>query len=226
MSGFVLRDIGVVRTRRSQAPRGVLNGIDMACPGGKVTVIRGTTGAGKTTLLHVMAVLLRPTRGEVLADGQPVSRWVTAHRDRWRRRVGILFQHPCLFEDRTALENVLVPLIPRGEPAGKLGAQALQALRDLGLQDLAGTVVAALSGGERQRVGAARALVTRPEYVLADEPTAHQDAESAREMLTRLRGACAWGGTVVIAAHDPRILDSGISDVHYELEQGRVKELS
>jgi ABC-type lipoprotein export system ATPase subunit len=178
----------------------VLQSVDAVFAAGAVSVVSGANGAGKTTLLHLLGGLLRPTSGEVLWEGRPISRWTAHHRDRWRRRVGIAFQKVYLMEDLTALENVMVPLIPRGIPVRDLKKKCLLALDRVGAADLAPEPVRALSGGQRQRVCVARAVVGDPELLLADEPAAHQDPDGVRRIKSLLLAAAGRGATVIVAA--------------------------
>ncbi len=190
-----------------------------------LAVISGATGSGKSTLLHVLAGLLRPVQGEVLVDGEAVSRWVSSHRDRWRRKVGIVFQHDRLLGDLSAVENVLLPLIPQGSSLKECRRSALAALGRMSVDALADKLVCNLSGGERQRIAIARAVVSQPSFLLADEPTAHQDHESAEEILKALAAAAAAGAVVIVTAHDPRILEADGADGCFRLVQGRLTAL-
>ncbi len=190
-----------------------------------LAVISGATGSGKSTLLHVLAGLLRPVQGEVLVDGEAVSRWVSSHRDRWRRKVGIVFQHDRLLGDLSAVENVLLPLIPQGSSLKECRRLALAALGRMSVDALADKLVCNLSGGERQRIAIARAVVSQPSFLLADEPTAHQDHESAEEILKALAAAAAAGAVVIVTAHDPRILEADGADGCFRLVQGRLTAL-
>jgi putative ABC transport system ATP-binding protein len=194
--------------------------------GGGITLISGRSGAGKSTLMHLLAGLLRPTSGEILADGQPVSRWLAGHRDRWRRRVGVLFQQDHLIGDLTALENVMLPLIPRPGSLLDVRARSRELLDRLNAGELAGQIAAALSGGQRQRVAAARALVTDPDYILADEPVAHQDGDNARGLGRQLRLAADRGAVVVVAAHDRHVDEWLTVDRHLILENRTLKPVS
>lgn len=169
---------------------------------GAVTWVSGPTGAGKSTLLHLLAGLMRPTAGEIRADGAPVSRWRGPHRDRWRRQVGIVFQHHRLLAGLSALENVMLPLVARGFAPAAMRRAARQALEDQGLLSRADRAVRELSGGQKQRVALARALAVAPRFVLADEPAAHQDRRGAALVLQALRRAADEGAVVVVAAHD------------------------
>jgi lipoprotein-releasing system ATP-binding protein len=224
-TGIECRRLTVARRAPDGRERLVIDDLSAQFETGQMAVISGATGAGKSTLLHVLAGLLRPVRGEVVVNGEAVSRWVSSHRDRWRRRVGIVFQHDRLLGDLSAVENVLLPLIPRGSGLKESRRSALAALSRLRVDPLADRIVRSLSGGERQRVAIARALVTQPSFLLADEPTAHQDHESAEEILKTLAAAAAAGAVVIVTAHDPRILEDGATGGRYRLVQGRLKAL-
>lgn len=201
----------------------LLQKIDRVFPAGQVVLISGISGAGKSTLLHLLAGLRRPTQGEILAASQPVSRWVAAHRDRWRRRVGIIFQQDHLVSGLSVLENVILPLIPRSGEPGEWRSKGMDILTRLNAHQLAGQAVTALSGGQRQRVAAARALVDAPDYIMADEPTAHQDPGNARLVGRLLRQAADRGAVVVVAAHDRHVEEWIAVDQHLKLDNGTLQ---
>jgi len=207
-------------TAEPSAGTPLLRDIDAVFSGGQVVLVSGRSGAGKSTLLHLLAGLLRPSSGEIVADGQPVSRWLTAHRDRWRRRVGIVFQQDRLVSDLTVLENVILPLIPRSGGPRHWRTSGLAMLAQLDAGDLAPQSVATLSGGQRQRVAAARALVDAPDYIVADEPTAHQDLDNARRLGHLLRQTADRGAVVVVAAHDRHVDEWLDVDQHLILDNG------
>jgi ABC-type lipoprotein export system ATPase subunit len=161
----------------------------------------------------------------VLAGGQPVSRWTAAHRDRWRRSVGIAFQASSLWPELTALENVILPMVPRGKSLPTLRALGLEVLEALGVSDLAGRKARVLSGGERQRAAIARALVSRPAFLFVDEPTAHQDDQGVKQVLGAISSSTAWGATLVVASHDPRVADEGLFSDRWHLTAGRLERI-
>jgi len=123
----------------------------------------------------------------VLADGAPVSRWGAAHRDRWRRRVGIVFQSANLFSELNVLENVAIPAIMQGRPLRESNTAAKHVLAKVGLEHRLDHLVYELSGGEQQRVSIARALVNNPSILFADEPCANLDTENSRTVLELFR---------------------------------------
>ncbi len=222
--GLTCRAIEFRRRTSAGDARPVLAALNADFPSGQISWICGPTGAGKSTLLHLLAGMLRPFKGEIRADGQPVSRWLAAHRDRWRRQVGIVFQQSHLVADLTVMENVMLPLIPRATSFKALRRRGRHILEQVDLTDCAGRKVAALSGGERQRAAAARALVVAPRFLLADEPFAHQDAAHARRLQSLFRAAALKGATVIITAHKATIPDRGDIDRHWELDKGRLLE--
>ncbi len=225
-TGLTCRDIGFSHRSNNGGEQPVLQAISAHFPAGQTAWISGPTGAGKSTLLHLLAGLRRPCRGEILADGEPVSRWLTAHRDRWRRQLGIIFQQDHLIADLTVAENVILPLIPKTSDLKALRSHALQVLKAVDLEDCAGRKARALSGGERQRAAAARALVHAPRFLLADEPFAHQDSAHARTLLERLQTAARNGSAVIIAAHETSRMAAAGIDHHWHLTDGQLKEVA
>jgi ABC-type lipoprotein export system ATPase subunit len=222
-AGLVCCHLTAVHREADGTPRRILDDVSLAARPGEVVLITGPTGAGKTTLLTLLAGLQRPSAGEVDADGQPVSRWTTPHLDRWRRQVGIVFQEPQFFDDLSVLENLMLALVPLGVPRNRWRPRAGAALEAVGVGQLAHRPAWQLSSGEAQRVGMARALSRRPRYLLADEPTAHQDDVAMTLIAAALAGAAADGAAVVVTAHDPRLRQSGVAAVHWVLEGGRLR---
>ena len=187
---------------------------------GHMTLLRGAIGAGKSTTLHLLGALLRPTSGEVRAEGEPTSRWIATHRDRWRREVGIVTQRPERLRGLTVLENVVVGAIPRARSLSELRQEGRRALSLAGAEALAGRLAEELSGGEMQRAALARALFGRPRYLLLDEPAAHQDEAGLEAVERAIEAARGWGAVVVVASHGPGLTP----DRTIELEGGQLLE--
>lgn len=221
--GICLRRLSLVRSAGQGAGKPVLRSIDAVFPAGSVSWVSGPNGAGKSTLLHVIGGLLRPSEGEVFFDDAPVSRWNAGHRDRWRRKVGIVFQHLHLRDDLTAAENVMLPLIPRGLSVRRLRTQSLEALERLGAADLAGFAVRRLSGGQRQRIAVARAVAGDPALLLADEPAAHMDEEGKTLVRVLFADLTRRGAAVVVADRENSpLFAGGGSDAAFFLAAGRM----
>ena len=182
---------------------------DLALPPGSATAVQGPSGAGKTSLLHALAGIERPSAGSVCWDGDDVWAMPGRARDRWRRaRLGLVFQDMHLLPGLTALDNVLLPaLFDHASVSPALRARGLELLDGLGVS-APSRRAAVLSRGERQRVALARALLRQPAILLADEPTASLDAAAGREVGTLLLDAAAAGGaTLLVATHDPALLE-------------------
>ena len=223
---LVCQNVSLSRRQADGSERAILRHVDTTLTAGEGAMISGKTGAGKSTLLHLLAGLLRPSQGQITANGKPVSRWHTVHRDLWRRQVGIVFQHPYLINGFTVLENVILPMIPRGASITQLRKLAREALDTLGISHLANQNVQSLSGGEQQRVSIARAIVSSPNILIADEPTAHQDDEGAALIIERFAAWKLPHNITIVAAHDSRWAHHGkFADKHFLLEDGCLKVL-
>jgi putative ABC transport system ATP-binding protein len=181
-----------------------LDGVTVDFEAGRFTAIMGPSGSGKSTLMNVLAGLDRPTQGSVVLDGVELTSLDDGELTRLRRdKVGFVFQFFNLLPVLTAEENILLPLSIAGR---KPDRQWLDTLIDaVGLRDRLGHRPAQLSGGQQQRVAVARALVSKPAVVFADEPTGNLDSRTSEEVLGLLRRAVDdFGQTVVMVTHDPQ----------------------
>lgn len=180
-----------------------LDGIDVDFARGQFTAIMGPSGSGKSTLMHCMAGLDRPTSGEAVVDGQSIGRMSERQLTKLRRtRLGFVFQAFNLIPTLTAKENITLPI---DLARGKLDkAWFDHVIEVVGLGDRLDHRPGELSGGQQQRVACARALITRPSVVFADEPTGNLDSVSAREVLSFLRSSVDdLNQSVVVVTHDP-----------------------
>jgi len=169
---------------------------------GELIFVTGHSGAGKSTLLRLIALVERSTQGQVLVGGQNVGKLGRHRIPYYRRRIGITFQDHRLLPDRTAFDNVALPLVIAGYGHREIGRRVRAALDTVGLLGKERLLPVALSGGEQQRVGIARAVVNRPAVLLADEPTGNLDPELSREVMHLFERFHQVGVTVLIASHD------------------------
>ena len=198
-----------VRVRDGRARKTVLSQIDLDVAAGETVLVTGPSGSGKTTLLAVLGGMLLPTSGEVFIDDEPVSRLRDEHRAEVRRKkVGYLFQDLALVDGMSALDNVLLPLVPDGLDDREGITRATALLARLGLEGRHADAVDGLSGGERQRVALARAMIREPKVLLLDEPTAHLDHARADELSATLATLATGGVALVISTHDQRLLSA------------------
>jgi putative ABC transport system ATP-binding protein len=183
-----------------------LRGVTLAIAAGDLVAVTGASGSGKSTLMNILGCLDRPSTGRYLLGGSDVSRLdARALAEVRNRTIGFVFQSFNLLARTSALENVELPLLYAGMPAGRRRAAAADALSRVGLGDRLHHHPSQLSGGQQQRVAIARALVNHPRLILADEPTGNLDSRASAEMMAILQGLGATGITVVLVTHEPDI---------------------
>ncbi|MGH9007097.1 MAG: ABC transporter ATP-binding protein [Acidimicrobiales bacterium] len=183
-----------------------LRDVDLVVDAGALVAVMGPSGSGKSTLLTIAGSLEDPSIGEVMVNGQALSRLSRDHKAQLRRRsIGFVFQDFNLLPGLTATENVSLPLELDGIPARQAQAVAEEKLRELGLGDRAGHFPDQLSGGERQRVSIARAVVGERRLLLADEPSGALDSENGEAVMRMVLGACRRGMAAVVVTHDAQL---------------------
>lgn len=198
-----------------------LSDVSLHVKRGDCAIVTGPSGCGKSTLLSLVGCLSRPTRGEIVIDGTPISR-LPEHFicDLRRTRIGFVFQQLHLLRGYTAVENVGMPLVPAGIREGERRKRALPLLEMLGMADRADFPVHHLSGGEQQRVAIARALVNDPDLVIADEPFSSVDAENVAAIAHLLGDLNRRGKTLLVSTHiDARTAGLPVT-ASYALEKG------
>ena len=200
-----------------------LSEINLSIAQGELVFLAGPSGAGKSTLLKMIAAIERPTTGMVMVNGQNVGRLKPSGLPYLRRKLGLILQQQSLLVDRNVLSNVMLPLVVTGAPREDAEKRARAALHKVGLLDKASYGPLELSGGEQQRATIARAIVHRPQIIIADEPTANLDRESADKVLETLKAFHDVGVTCVISTHDEYFLNNADKVVY--LEQGRIVQM-
>jgi putative ABC transport system ATP-binding protein len=194
---------------------------NMTAEDGAITALVGPSGCGKTTLMSMIGQLLTPTTGKVLIDKEDI----TAYSDLWKAKfrrdnIGFVFQHINLLPNLNALENVLMPLICHDVDLATYKKPALELLDHLGLSERAFFMVEQLSGGQQQRVAVARALITEPKIIIADEPLTFVDAESAQTILEFFKQLREEGKTICISTHMSDLAQ--LADITYKLKDGKI----
>ncbi|PLX73339.1 MAG: cell division ATP-binding protein FtsE [Desulfuromonas sp.] len=179
-----------------------LEDINLKIPKGDFVYITGPSGAGKSTLLKLLFAAEKPSRGQILINGQNLTRMRSSRIPFLRRQLGVVFQDFKLIESRTIFENVSFPLEVQGKKRYEISKKVYQMLKSVGLEHKLTKRPLELSGGEQQRVAIARSLVVEPLVLLADEPTGNLDPEVTLDIMELFKSANARGTTVLLATHD------------------------
>ncbi len=200
----------------------VLKGIDLEIPRGQMVAVVGASGAGKSTMLHIMGMLDRPTKGTVYFDNQDLFQMSEAQQAEFRnRRIGFVFQFHHLLPEFTALENACMPALIQRRPIEEVEQEATTLLQEVGLGKRLHHKPGELSGGEQQRVAVARALLQKPDLVLADEPTGNLDTHTGEALFGLLRDLNRTRKTTfVIVTHNDKL--SAQSDRIVYMQDGMI----
>lgn len=202
-------------------PLHVLRDLDLHVAPGELVAIMGTSGSGKSTLLNILGLLDTHDSGLYALDGEVVQGLDETVAAGWRnRKIGFIFQSFHLLPFKNAVENVALPLYYRSVPRAKRNAIALEYLERVGLAEWADHLPSELSGGQKQRLAIARALITEPAVILADEPTGALDSTTSEEVMGLIESVHASGVTVVIVTHDPEV--AARTERTITLKDGRV----
>jgi len=209
-------------TKRYEKGREALHGVSFEAKAGELIFLTGHSGAGKSTLLKLIALIERPTRGQVLIEGRNIgrlpARLIPAH----RRKIGMVFQDHKLLEDRSVFENIALPMIIAGYAQREIRGRVRAALDYVGLLNKEKNTPAMLSTGEQQRIGIARALVARPTLLIADEPTGNLDPELSLDIMKLFSRFNEVGVTMLIATHDLGLVEQ-LGGRRIVLENGTIK---
>lgn len=194
-------------TKRFPNGQEVLRGLSLEVATGEMVFVTGHSGAGKSTLLRLIALIERPTSGQVIIDNQNTRRVSRRKIPKYRRQLGLVFQDHKLLYDRPVFDNVALPLIIAGVSHRDASRKVRAALDQVGLLNKEKQHPETLSSGEQQRVGIARAIVTRPKLLIADEPTGNLDPDLSLEVMRIFRRFNEVGVTLLIASHDIALID-------------------
>jgi cell division transport system ATP-binding protein len=186
--------------------REALAGVSLRINPGEMVFLTGKSGAGKSTVLKLIALLERPTRGTVLVNSQNTSKLKPRQIPAFRRHIGVVFQDHKLLADRPVYDNVALPLVVSDTPLREIDKRVRAALDQVGLLGKERVLPLELSVGEQQRVGIARAVVSKPPLLIADEPTGNLDPDLALEVMRLFKRFQEVGVTVVVATHDVHLV--------------------
>lgn len=209
-------------TKRYPASGDAISQVSFSIEQGELVYVTGHSGAGKSTLLKLMAAIERPTNGTVLINNQNVNKLKEGTLPYIRRKFGLIFQDHKLLYDRNCFQNVALPLAINGITGHEAAKRIRAALDKVGLLDREKSMPITLSGGEQQRLAIARAVVSKPTILIADEPTGNLDKNYAADILELFKAFQQVGVTVIIATHDAL----GQSSIDYKSNENKVLHLN
>ena len=201
-----LENVGLHYAQTAGEPRVVLHNLDLELEQGEMRFLTGPSGSGKSSLLRLLFMALKPTSGDVFLFGRNVKTVTARQLPLLRRRMGVVFQDFRLLDHLTVFDNVSLPLRVAGNPRFDFEQDVLDLLEWVGLEDQADAYPQTLSGGEKQRAAIARAVVAKPELLLADEPTGSVDPLLAKRLLHLFQELNRLGTTVLLATHDEQLI--------------------
>ena len=208
-------------SKRFPGGQEALSGLSLSVEKGEMVFVTGHSGAGKSTLLRLIALIERPTDGQVIVDGQNTRHVKRRKIPAYRRQIGMVFQDHKLLHDRSVFDNVGLPLVIAGIARREIGKKVRAALDQVGLLGKEKLPPISLSTGEQQRVGIARAIVTKPRMLIADEPTGNLDPDLSLEIMRVFMRLNEVGVTLAIASHDLGLIGQ-LGKRRVSLDDGRV----
>ena len=209
-------------SHRYEGGNDVLTDVSFTVAEGEMVFLTGASGAGKSTLLKLIALLNKATRGQIIVNHQNLAGLKRGQIPEFRQQLGFIFQNFNLLYDRTVFDNVALPLVIRGHSHTDVGRKVRAALDAVGLLDKEALLPIFLSGGEQQRVGIARAVVTKPALILADEPTGNLDPVTAREVMNLFARYNEAGVSVVVATHAIDLIQQMSEHRIINLDRGQI----
>lgn len=222
---IVLENVSKIYNRHLASEVVALSDVNLVIRAGEVVCLQGSSGSGKSTLLSIIGAIFTPTVGNATIGGRKVSRLPEHFLTQFRQEnIGFVPQSFNLFSYMTVLENICVPLLPLGLSPKVRREKALHLMRSLHIEHREKFPVCQISGGEVQRTAIARALIHSPAIILADEPTAHLDATLSEEFMDIVMTLQQAGKTVIIASHDPLVVEHHSINKVFAIRQGRVSQ--
>lgn len=210
-------------SKRYEGGNEALTDISFEVQRGEMAFLTGPSGAGKSTLLKLVALIERPSRGQVVVNGQNLAGVRRRQLPYYRRQIGVVFQDHKLLNDRSVFDNVALPLVIAGTDIAEIGKRVRASLDLVGLLHKERAVPVTLSTGEQQRVGIARAVVYRPPILIADEPTGNLDPELSLEIMQLFKRLNQVGVTVLVASHDRALVQQFAARVMH-LKAGHITD--
>ena len=212
----------IYRTRFGGNQVQALSCVNFSVEEGEYVAIMGESGSGKTTLINIMAALDRPTEGDVYMDGKPLSAIKDKNISEFRRdNLGFVFQDFNLLDTFNLKDNILLPLVLKGVPYRKMEKKLYSTAEELGIRDLLEKYPYEVSGGQKQRAAVARAIITDPRLIFADEPTGALDSRSGEQVMELFESLHKEGVSILMITHDPGI--ASFAERIVEIRDGRLK---
>jgi len=226
MNKILIETIGIKKTyNHINGNITLFNNLNLKVKHGDLIALVGQSGSGKSSLLHLLALLDEPTKGKILINGKETKILTDIQKDEIRRKnISIIFQENNLLTDFTALENVMMPLLIKGENKNNIVTKAQKILKDLKILNRANHFPSELSGGEQQRVAIARALIAETNLILADEPTGNLDFQTSKEIFSLFLKLKKLKKTIIFATHNRELANR--ADYKLFISNGDIKRVN